>query len=71
MQPELDYLAPEIWRQAKCSHKSDLFSLGLVLAQTYDLFRHRPALNCRSEPANYEQEVKKVSRLASSGEIIR
>lgn len=62
LQPELDYLAPEIWRQAKCSHKSDLFSFGLVLVQTYDLSRHRPPINCQFEAANYEPEVKKVSK---------
>ncbi|CAA3019410.1 Hypothetical predicted protein, partial [Olea europaea subsp. europaea] len=59
--PELDYLAPEILRNSRCSHKSDLFSLGLVLGQTYDLCQHKAPISCRSQVANYERQLKKVS----------
>jgi serine/threonine protein kinase len=61
LQPDLDYLAPEILRQSKCSHKSDLFSFGLVLGQTYDLGRHKSQISCRSQVQNYESELRKVS----------
>lgn len=61
LQPQLDYLAPEIWRSAKCSHKSDVFSFGLVMAQTYDLHRHRPVLACNGHASHYDAQVRKVS----------
>ena len=61
LQPDIEYLAPEIWKSAKCSHKSDLFSFGLLLGQTYDLCQHRAPLNCRSRPANYEPGLRRVS----------
>lgn len=60
-QPELDYLAPEIWTSAKCSHKSDMFSFGLILGQTYDLGRHKPPINCGQNVDSYQSELKKVN----------
>lgn len=61
MQPEIDYLAPEIWKSAKCSHKSDMFSFGLILGQTYQLGSHQPPLACRGNSQNYETQLQKVS----------
>lgn len=61
LQPDLDYLAPEIWRHSKCSHKSDIFSLALVMGQTYDLCRHKSPISCHLLGASYEQQLKKVS----------
>ena len=59
----MNYLAPEIWKSAKCSHKSDMFSFGLLLGQTYDLWRHKPPISCRTNGIpTYEQELKKVSK---------
>lgn len=61
MQPQLDYLAPEIFRKAQCSHKSDLFSFGLIVVQTYDFGRHKKALACNSDPTLYLQQIDRVS----------
>lgn len=61
LQPEVSYLAPEIWRLAECSHKSDMFSFGLILGQTYDFGRHRAPLSCLNSNGDYESELKKVS----------
>ena len=60
MQPDFDYSAPENWRNCKCSHKSDIFSFGLIVAQTYDLCRHKSLIDCRLDTRNYEPELKKV-----------
>lgn len=64
LQPDLDYMAPEMLRAAKCSHKSDLFSFGLILGQAYDSCRHRAPLSCKASVQGYESELKKVSRPA-------
>lgn len=57
----MDYLAPEIWKNAKCSHKSDMFSFGLILGQVYDFARHNAPISCKAKVENYESELKKVS----------
>jgi hypothetical protein len=33
------YLSPEVWQSARCSHKSDIWSIGCV---AYELLTHRP-----------------------------
>ena len=64
LQPDVDYSAPEIVQSAKCSHKSDLFSYGLLFGQVYDLCEHRAPISCKTDARNYELELKKVSRAA-------
>lgn len=61
LQPDLDYLAPEMLRNSSCSHKSDVFSFALILAQAYDLGRHKPPLGCNGSRRQYEAELGKVS----------
>ncbi|KAJ2331584.1 Protein kinase domain-containing protein ppk32, partial [Coemansia sp. RSA 2681] len=65
-QRRLDFLAPEVVFEGKCTHASDLFSLGCLATAAY--FDGRSPLDCRNDVGEYRRQL---DRLSSSDAIAK
>ncbi|KAJ2747505.1 Protein kinase domain-containing protein ppk32 [Coemansia sp. BCRC 34301] len=54
-QRRLDFMAPEVVFEGKCTHASDLFSLGCLATATY--FDGRSPLDCRNDVNAYRRQL--------------
>lgn len=59
IQPNLDYIAPEIQLTKLCSIRSDMFSLGMVIASIYN--DGRPLIQANHSNSDYIKQLDNVS----------
>ncbi|KAJ2879194.1 Protein kinase domain-containing protein ppk32, partial [Coemansia aciculifera] len=58
-QRRLDFMAPEVVFEGKCTHASDLFSLGCLATAVY--FDGRSPLDCRNDVGAYRRQLDRLS----------
>ena len=63
-QPNLNFIAPEVQSEKKCSAVSDIFSLGMTICCVYN--KGQPLINADYNTQTYTRQLELVNFLFSA-----